>query len=417
MELDISQSAWAATFSIDPNKWKSELVLLLQSWYRFPVMLLTRLSLFLFPLHVLSFQKFPSHTSNLRLQGINFIEPSRSVLVRLDTPDLLLWDPSTQYGEHLQSALIFNFTISHDRTHLLLQDQQFLPPLDPNIPPRLRAPQTSESEYDSDHKKVFNYACLAQFDLDYERTVTPRDESAIDYYHYAPTLKLNILGAGIAGYNTLLSSPEQRYIEVILKDENYSTGNPANHKFTIKSVKIQSRDHNIRHILPEDAQSCGRFSWRCGDFDTSPWYRYFYRQDFDEFGRIGSLRHECSRRWSNLYYNLGFLRFWALIMAVGSLLVSPVVYAVYKKVVHMRRRYVAFRAAHDENVRLRGECEGDVLLDDGDWVWDYIDTEKYDEKGEQFSEKNQRQEAGRVVMEKPLPPVPGAGSSGKVEYV
>jgi hypothetical protein len=385
-------------------------------WYIISVMILTRLSLSFFPLHVLAFQKFPTHQSNQRLPGINFVEAGRSVLVRLETPDLSLWDAEEQYGEHVETALIFNFTISHDQSHLLLQDQPFLPLLDPNIPPRLHVPQTSESESDFNHKKVYNYATLPHFGLDYERTVNPQHEPAIDIYHYAPTLKLNLLGAGIAGYNTLLSSPEQRYIEVILKDENTCTGNPPTHKFVIQSVKVRKRDHDIHHILPEDVERCGRFSWRCVDFDSSPWYRYIYRQDFDEFGRIGSLRHEMYRRYWNLHYSLVFFRFWALVVAVGSFLVSPVVYAVYKRVLYVRRRYLAIRAEYDEDLRVRRECEDDMLLDDGDGVWDYIDAERYNEKRQHFPEKKEKQgDAGPVVMEKPLPPVPAAGGSGKVE--
>ncbi|EPE35150.1 hypothetical protein GLAREA_10846 [Glarea lozoyensis ATCC 20868] len=375
-------------------------------------MIVTRLSLFLFPLIATAFQRFKGKDSSTR--GIKELEQGRSYLISLNTPDLLLWDWEQQYGEPLQSALVFNFTISHDQRHLLLQDQPILPLLDANIPPRFSVPQTSESLTEFEQRRVYKYTNAAHFEIDYERSVRPRDDPNREIHNYVPTLKFNVLGAGIAGHNTLLSSAEQRYIEIILKDENFRTHNPFNHKFVVKSVRTRRRgDEPNPSVLPEDLKVCGRFSWRCEDMDSQPWYRYIYRQDFDEFGKIGSLRREYLRRSSNLYNNLGPFRFWVLIVAILSAVVSPLVYSVCRKMVYVGRRYVAIRDAHRERVRMERECEGDMLLDDGDEVWNYIDRPRYGEGGEELSEKDSNLSKEATVMEKPLPPVPAAEGSEK----
>jgi hypothetical protein len=375
-------------------------------------MIVTRLSLFLFPLVATAFQKFKGKDSSTR--GVKELVQGRSYLVSLDTPDLLLWDQEKQYGESLQSALVLNFTISHDRRHLLLQDQPILPLLDENIPPRFSVPQTSESSIEFQQKRVFKYSSAAHFEIDYERSVYPREDPSSRNYHYVPKLEFNILGAGIAGHDTLLYSEDQRYIEIVLKDENYGTYSQADRKFIFQSVRTRKRgaDRNPS-VLPEDLKVCRRFSWRCEDLNSPPWYQYIYRQDFDEFGKIGSLRHEYLRRGSNLYNNLGPLRFWVFIAAILSAAVSPLVYSIYKKMVYIRRRYIAIRDAHRERVRVERECEGDMLLDDGDEVWNYIDRPRYGEGGEELSEKDSNLTQEAMVMEKPLPPVPAAEGSEK----
>jgi hypothetical protein len=344
------------------------------------------------------------------------VERGRSVLVRLDTPDLLFWNEEKQFGELLPSALIFNFTISHDQRHLLLQGESFLPLPNPYVPPRISAPQTSESQTRFEHNRVFKYSSAPQFDIDYERSVHPRDDPSITHYGYKPSVTLNVLGAGIAGYDTLLASEDQRYIEITLKDENSPTTNPPHHKFIIEAVKIWDRDDDTPHVRPEDLRRCGRWSWRCEDFGDIPWYRYIYRQDFDEFGKIGSLRHEFHQRLANLYNNLGVFRFWTLILAIGSMAVSPLVYVVYRKAVYINKKYVAIRAAYTERERIRRECEDDMLLDVEDGIWDYIDAPRYKEREEKLPEKEISQgEASVAVMEKPLPPVPAAEASRKSE--
>ncbi|TVY35994.1 hypothetical protein LSUB1_G006286 [Lachnellula subtilissima] len=328
-----------------------------------------------------------------------------SVLVRVSTPDLPLWNKEEQIGEDIPSALILNFTVSADNQTLLLQDQPFMPLLQPHTPPRLSAPQTSQSYGEFEHGTP-NLEDLPVFDLDYDRIAHPRDDPSIHYYNYYPNLMINLLGAGIAGHNALLKDMEQKVIKITLRDwntVNRASTYPPNHSFEIKEVKLWDRRQGDS-VNPDDLKECTLKSWRCSDFGDHPWYRYIFRQNFDEYGKIGSFRHMVLQRWGTLYDRLGFFRITLLIVVLASMFLSPIPYVLYKggkwiKAQH-RARAEAVAAVWKDNDE---EVEGLLFADES--LENLYGSEDTGPK-EVFSEKQLDGNDADGSVEKPLPSVP-----------
>ncbi|TVY52371.1 hypothetical protein LCER1_G006523 [Lachnellula cervina] len=344
-------------------------------------MAVTTQLLLLASLSVLSF----AAQNNPTTRGVKWLEKGRSVLVRVSTPDLPLWNKEEQIGEDIPSALLLNFTVSADNRTLLLQDQPFMPLLQPHTPPRLSAPQTSQSLSEFEHGTPPNLEDLPVFDLDYDRIAHPRDDPSIHYYNYYPKLMINLLGAGIAGHNALLKDMEQKVIKITLRDWNTvgrASTDPPNHSFEIKEVKLWERQPGDS-VDPDDLKECTLKSWRCSDFGDHPWYRYIFRQNFDEYGKIGSFRHKLHQRWATLYERLGFFRITLLILVVISMVLSPIPYALYKG-----GKWI--KAQHRAGVEA------------GAAVWKDNDEESKEVVLEKHVDEN---DAGGSA-EKPLPPVP-----------
>lgn len=361
--------------------------------------------LLLATIHILSATAWnppPKATSRVLRGGI-WIQPGRSVLVHVGTPDLPLWNEEEQIGEEIPSAFILNFTVSTDSKTLLLQNQPFMPLSHPHIPPRLSAPQTSQTLAKFRHGTIPNLQDAPIFDLDYERIFKPRD-SSIYYSKDSPTLMINLLGAGIAGHNALLRDERQQAILITLKDWNaqksHSSTEPPNHNWEILDVTLW---HGPRNDLvnPDDLKECTWTSWRCADFDDSPWYRYVFRQNFDEYGKIGSFRHMLVQRWSTLHERLGVWRMSLLVAVVASMVLSPIGYGLYK-VGRWTKKQLRLRA---EAAITRGdeECTERLLFGNEDL---------------EISDESKDVEVERAVLEKgmcvsncegslkPLPPVP-----------
>ncbi|KAG9228539.1 hypothetical protein BJ875DRAFT_236178 [Amylocarpus encephaloides] len=369
-------------------------------------MFVIRLLLFLPILTVAARRKYHPTRTQPTFHGIKWLEEGRSLLVRLETPDLLLWNATEKLGYAVPNALILNFTISTDRRHLLLQDEPFLPLPHVHRPPRIFAPQTSQTlrEFE-DQKDVpkIEYNTSPWFALDYDRLVHPRDDPSIRYYNHHPQLTLNLLGAGIEGFNTLLTSSSQRLIKITLKDYHSPTSNPPNHKFMIESISLWDRDHNTEHTPPSAVRGCTRWSWRCEDFGDEPWYRYIYRHNFDQYGRVGSMRHEILQRCDNTYNRLGWWRLVLLCVFISIMALSPFLYALYKKAIAIRARRLALKEEEASWLGCGTETAG-LLNDDGDNARDefYENDEREENNGKAMRE-------GEASREKPLPPVPSAG--------
>lgn len=368
--------------------------------------------LFLFLLSILSV-----NASRGTTVGANWITHGRSALVQVRTPDLPVWNEEEQIGEAnpKHSLLILNFTLSHDSSQLLLQDQPFLPLPNPFLPPQLEAHQQQPDfipEWRS-HENYRRFLTSPTFALDYERLVHPRDDPNIRYYSYAPTLTLNLLGAGIAGYNTLLESQEQQIIRVEFKDHNT---NPGINNFTITRIGLFPRHRG--HAGPENLKECTLWSWACPDFGDPPWYRYVYRQNFDEYGRIGSRRHLLLQRWSNLVENVGIWRVIGFLVLLAGMILVPVVYKIYRGMRWVVARYKSIQARRvdfydpDED-----EVEAEGLLLFRDEVEDMCFPP---ENGEKAIFSGSDLEAGLETLtsvEKPLPPVPASTSMSQVETI
>ncbi|CZR64064.1 uncharacterized protein PAC_13961 [Phialocephala subalpina] len=291
-------------------------------------------------------------------QGIKWLEPERSVLVRLETPDLPLWNPQTRVGEDVPTALILNFTFTRDNRVLLLNDQPILPIKNGNVPPSLSAPQTLSGF----EQRTPDFYDLSWFELDYYRGVPLSEDPNSRYNIWSPTLNIDILGAGIEGYNTLLQNDTQRYVRVAVDEippyQKYPYEKTiSKRRYKIKDVTLEDRFPYQQFAAPDALKECRIWSWLCDDIPDFPYYHYVYRQSFDEYGKIGSLRHELHQRWGTLCERLGMWRVVLLLVVVGNMVLTPVFYGVYKclrrlRSLHTRRevRYELLTAEETEDL-------------------------------------------------------------------
>jgi hypothetical protein len=334
--------------------------------------------------------------------------------VYFPTPDLPLWDPFEQIGENVPSALIFNLTVWHDNRTLFVQDEPFFPLPDPHIPPRLNAHQTSLSLAEFENDPLTDLHKLPSFELDYDRLVHPRDDPSIHYSNFHPDLTLNILGAGIAGYNTLMNSNSQWALKVKLKDRNSqgrSTTDPFLFNLEIEDVRLYDRGEYYTFPNLDGLKECTLWSWRCEDFGDTPWYRYVLRRNFDRFGKIGSMRHMLLQRRDTLNRKFGAWQTVALMAVVVSMIVSPVFYGFYQLVRKVQTYYQENRAQEALWWETQEE-EGEGVLP----VYEEEQLRKFfdetEEKGETLSEKllDDTETKGSSSEEKPLPPTPAKSS-------
>ncbi|RDL36230.1 uncharacterized protein BP5553_06842 [Venustampulla echinocandica] len=191
----------------------------------------------LLALHVLSAAGYRQSTA----RGVSWLERGSSVLVRLDVPDLPLWNPTEQIGEDVPTALVLNFTLTPDRRTLLLQDKPIFPLPNPHIPPQLVAPQTKQTTGRLNRGEIAKLDDYPLFALDYGRLVSPRDDPSIHYYNHFPTLTIDLLGAGIAGYDTLLKDPNQGIVNIELRGHDNARGDWTRRSYEILDVKITDR--------------------------------------------------------------------------------------------------------------------------------------------------------------------------------
>jgi hypothetical protein len=283
-----------------------------------------------------------------------------------------------------------------------------MPLLHQHTPPRLSAPQTSQTLNEFEYRKLPNLDDLPIIDLDYDRIAHPRDDPSIHYSNYYPTLTINLLGAGIAGHNALLRDKGQKVIKITLRDWNtvgHSTTDPPNHSFEITEVKLWDRQPGDI-VNPDDLEECTLRLSRCSDFGDHPWYRYIFRQNFDGYGKIGSFRHMLLQRWGTLYERLGGFRIALLILVIANMVLSPLGYAIYKggkwikEQQRARNEAAAAALAFDEE-----EAEGLLFADeDLENVYEPKDAEVKEVISEKHVAENNAE--GSITAEKPLPPVP-----------
>jgi hypothetical protein len=262
-------------------------------------------------------------------RGLRWLN-ERTVFVRVDIPNLPLWNADEQIGENLPSAFIFNFTLSHDNRMLILNDIPILPPENAYVPPRLYAPQSSETLVQFENATLTDYKNCPLFSLDYSLFVSEAGDSTQTVYNYNASLDLDILGAGIAGYNTLLPSNDQRFIRLTLNQvEPFST--PISLvAFEIADIHLEYRGSNYQFKTPDDLKPCTMWSWLCPDKSRYPWYQYIYRQNFDEYGKIGSMRHLIHMRWANLLERNGVVQVGVICFIIGGVILSFLGYGVYR---------------------------------------------------------------------------------------
>lgn len=199
-------------------------------------------------------------------------------------------------------SVLLNFTISANGRHVLLNSNyhalQIPAPSRPAllsariVPSRLNWIRLSED-------KLNKYPLTG---LDYSLDARNRDDPNIRYSNYHPELSLNLVGAGGSRTNQsdpvlLLDSLDQKWIKLSLHDTTGISSDDPNRQYSIDKVEFMDRSRdimgrmNIDYRAPRpDDRPCTLRSWRCADIADPPWYKHIWRQNFDKYGRIGSLR-------------------------------------------------------------------------------------------------------------------------------
>ncbi len=350
---------------------------------------------------ILSLVSAKRYGPTVNRHGIKWVKPRISCLVYFPAPDLPLWDPFEQIGENL------NLTVCHNNRTLFVQDEPLFPLPDPHIPPRLNAHQTSLSLTQFENEPLLDLSNLPSFELDYDRLVYPRDDPSNHYYNFHPDLTLDILGAGIAGYNTLMNAESQWVLKVKLKDHNSqgrSTTDPFLFNLQIEDVRLYDRGEYYTFPNLDGLKKCTLWSWRCEDFGDTPWYRYVLRRNFDRFGKIGSIRHMLLQRRETLQRKVGAWQAEALIVLVGSMVLSPVFYGIYQLVRKIHTYYEQNRAQELYWEIREEQGEGLLPVYEEEQLREFFDET---EKDEVLSEKllDDTEGKGSSSDEKPLAPV------------
>ena len=348
------------------------------------------------PLHLLSLVAATRQRQVPTREGIKWLQEERSALVRLEIPELPLWNTEEQIGEDLPSALIFNFTLSHDNRILALNGIPILPLENAYVPPRLFAYQTSETLTHFENDTIADYNNCPLFSLDYSRIVPQAEDGFQQFYNYTPSLNLDILGASIAGYNALLPANNQRFIRLTLHQVEARSTPISLLSFKIADIYLEDRGPNNQFQSPEILKACTAWSWLCPDKPGYPWYQYIYRQNFDEYGRIGSMRHLIHMKWATLIEVYGVAQVAIISSAVGIVILSLIGYGIYR--VWKRAQELWQERLGDIDAWTADEEIGGLLADeeeeedDGDYVGkDAVEMEDW---------------TGSADVEKPLPPPP-----------
>ncbi|KAL2076075.1 hypothetical protein VTL71DRAFT_1018 [Oculimacula yallundae] len=290
--------------------------------------------------------------------AITWLEAERSVLVHLPTPDLFYWNARDQYATQYPGAFIFNFTLTHDGRTLLVNDEPFLPRVHPYVPTRLRAfqiPWTAKYYKDLMTNYGTNLTGRPKMDLDYYISLSPDTGSRTSIYNtkYKPRLRLDILRANIhdgPGYSVPLSSDRQQEIWIQLEDlSEVPPGTPySDISLKIGGANIAQRwgwevQDGFGYKAPKSLKTCHIWSWLCPDRDNdeSTHFEYVYQENFDQFGKKGSMRHFLTRRWANLVGLLGLGRAIVLLAVCASMVLSPFVYAISRGVKTVLHTYLS----------------------------------------------------------------------------
>jgi hypothetical protein len=89
----------------------------------------------------------------------------------------------------------------------------------------------------------------------------------------------------------------------------------------LKEIRVRKRwpdfQYQHRHSLP----TCRIYSWLCADIQTYPYYEYVYWENFDKYGKRGSMRHFWATRWAGLVALIGIklATVWVSVCGIVSL--------------------------------------------------------------------------------------------------
>jgi hypothetical protein len=312
-----------------------------------------------------------------------------------------------QIATHYPGAFIFNFTLTPNNHTLLLNDEPILPRAYPHIPTPLRAHQTGQTVTDFAHRVSSNFVEASVMDLDYY-IESPDTTSGTSIYNtkYNPRLRIDILRASMPtypGYSTPISSNSQNQIWVWLED---LSAHPPETLYSSIALRIQRVQVSRRwpdmdsqgtttYKTPKSLKTCYIWSWLCADIDEYPYYEYIYRENFDQYGKKGSMRHFLTTRWANLVELMGVGQAIVLLAVCGSMVLSPSVYAVFRGVKNMVEVY---RKRIQEVDEWLADEEVEGLLNNVEYVEDFRDVKK--------EEVAQGKGGEKTSVEESLPPPP-----------
>ncbi|KAH8746716.1 hypothetical protein BGZ57DRAFT_935864 [Hyaloscypha finlandica] len=282
---------------------------------------------------------------------MKWLEAERSVLIHLPTPDLHFWNQRDRIATHYPGAFIFNFTLTADNLTLLLNDEPILPRAHPHIPTPLRVHQTPEGATYFANRVCTNFSTASMMDLDYYiSTPDPTSGTSIWNTKYNPRLQINILRASIPsypGYSTPLSSNSQQQIWLWLEDLSAHPPNTlySNIPLRIRDVRVDRRwfwqktQGGDNYKAPQSLKTCHIWSWLCADIPNYPYYEYIYQMHFDQYGKKGSMRHFVTKRWARLVGLIGLQQAIALLALCANIVLSLVVYALFRAIKNVINMY------------------------------------------------------------------------------
>lgn len=236
----------------------------------------------------------------------------RTVVAKINTPGVPLWvwnETNAVYDLEpgAESAILLNFTLTHDNKTLLVNDEPYLtlPLKEPTTAPRISAYQvpqslTSQNTLDGRQRLEVLGACRSTnkcrcFGLSYERSITPRDDPNIRYYNPVFEVRLDVIGLSADNDRLLTDVQSQGYVNIQMKHLHGGSSESEGTQYSLTRLSILNRDKPGPRPSEE---GCDRLSWRCADMGDPPWWRRIWRHQFDEYGRVGSLRHALTKRWA-----------------------------------------------------------------------------------------------------------------------
>ncbi|KAF2251535.1 hypothetical protein BU26DRAFT_518172 [Trematosphaeria pertusa] len=259
--------------------------------------------------------------------SVTWLQPQRSAIVKLDTPGYTLWQMDKATAPMLYknaenfywegdgpSAVLLNLTISPDSKTLFLNRQAVLPLEDGNVPPRITAYQVPANITEDKVRGMADTGLLGSWpywedltlgwrllELDYDRIPDTRPSE-----DHVTMLKFRVMGIGAHSRSDMLDARQQKVVHITLSDKSHECSAPAKRSYAITNIRFVSVAASYGRVPDQEQkeETCSLWSWRCPDPpafpDNAPYYRFIWRARFDEFGRIGSLRHAVVRKMSLL---------------------------------------------------------------------------------------------------------------------
>ncbi|KAF2188963.1 hypothetical protein K469DRAFT_659866 [Zopfia rhizophila CBS 207.26] len=329
---------------------------------------------------------YPSYTS------ITWIKFQRSAVVKIDTPGYPLWlmDKANAPILHEQaenfywpqdkpSAVLLNITMSLDNKTLLVNHKPILPLADSNIPPLIEAYQVPADITASQIKGLTSNGLLNRhwegltlgwryLALDYDRLVWSDPEQG-PWQNHVPTLSFRIMGIGAHSRSDVLDSSKQKVLHITLADSNHGSSNSPDRLYGITKIELKHIEDSYAYVpaTEPERKECTLSSWKCPDKglyrEGAPWYRFIWRERFDKYGRVGSLRHALVKKMDavlRILRDAGPSMVLSFIILMSAALAIMGIIGIVKHCVGKREKRIRDLAEDD---RLLGVKEGDDEMD------------------------------------------------------